>query len=77
MCKTKPPCYKDGEPCGNRYIACHASCKEYHEWLVIHEAEKAEIKRKKYAENEISAFQAGLWKRRQNLPDNRFWKEKN
>lgn len=72
---TKPPCGTPENPCPRRYIACHASCEKYHEWLVIHEAEKAEIKRKKYAENDINAFAAGLWKRRQALPGDRFWKE--
>ena len=62
--------------CQRRYIACHAGCNEYNDWLAIHEEEKAEIRRKKDAANQIAAFQAELWKRRQNLPDDRFWKEK-
>lgn len=73
---TKPPCGKGPDACPRRYIACHASCEEYHEWMAIHEKEKAEIRHKKDAENEVSAFQAGLWKRRQGLADDRFWKER-
>lgn len=68
---TPSPCRN----CPRRYIACHARCDEYGEWLAIHETEKAAIKRKKVADADVSAFQAGLWKRRKNLPDNRFWKE--
>ena len=41
--RTNPPCYDKATKtaCPRRYIGCKADCEKYHEWLAIHEAEKA------------------------------------
>lgn len=75
---TKPPCFDTttNTDCPRRSPRCRATCPEWKEWETVHAEEKREIKRKKDQANEIAAFQAGLWKRRQNLADDRFWKER-
>ena len=55
---TKPPCVVDGVHCDKRYIACQAACEKYAEWLVIHEAEKDAIKRRKDADKAVDDFLA-------------------
>ena len=44
---TLPPCKVNGVECDKRYIGCHASCASYHEWLAIHEKEKAVMQKNK------------------------------
>lgn len=53
---TRPPCFKNGVDCRKRYIGCKASCEEWHEWLAIHEEEKATIRRNKNSEREATSF---------------------
>lgn len=79
MYKTRPPCFdeKSDTDCPKRYVGCKSWCEDWHKWIAIHEAEKAEIRRKKYEENEVKAFLDGQWLRAQKLPEDRFWKEKN
>lgn len=63
---TKPPCVVDGVHCDKRYIACHAACEKYAEWLAVHEAEKDAIKRRKDADKAVDDFlaQTNLRKKR-------------
>lgn len=53
---TKPPCGKGQDACPHRYIACHASCEEYHEWLAVHAGELETEKQKKDAEWAADGF---------------------
>lgn len=45
---TLPPCKKDGIDCPRRYIGCRAECKEWHDWLAIHESEKEAQRKDKH-----------------------------
>lgn len=50
----KPPCYNDGKDCPKRHVGCRDLCKEWNDWLVIHEAEKEQTKKDRY--NEADTF---------------------
>lgn len=66
---TKPPCKTpDGIDCPRRYIGCRAECKEWHDWLAIHEAEKEAQRKNK--NNPADDFLI-----RQNLKIQRGWNE--
>ena len=55
---TKPPCKTpDGIDCTSRYIGCRAECKEWHDWLAIHEAEKEQIRKNRSAERDVEIFE--------------------
>lgn len=56
---TKPPCKTpDGNDCPRRYIGCRAECEAWHEWLVIHEAEKEQMRRNKHSDLDVDGFLA-------------------
>ncbi len=55
---TPPPCFHDGLDCQSRYVGCKSWCKAWHEWLVIHEEEKAAIRQKKMTERTVDDFLA-------------------
>lgn len=56
MSMTKPPCHDGIDDCQRRYVGCHAECEKWHEWLSIHEEEKAREKQAKYSENDVNEF---------------------
>lgn len=61
---TKPPCMlPDGTDCPRRYIGCKASCRDWHEWLIIHAEEKETIKRNKKKYTDCNTFEADRAKR--------------
>ena len=54
---TKPPCWtKETGDCPRRYIGCRAECKDWHNWLVIHDKEMDAIKRDKDMKNVIDGY---------------------
>lgn len=61
---TKPPCMlSDGTDCPRRYIGCKASCRDWHEWLIIHAEEKEKIRRNKKKYNDCNTFEVDRPKR--------------
>ena len=61
---TKPPCMlPDGTDCPRRYIGCKTSCRDWHEWLIIHADEKETIKRNKKKYTDCNTFEADRAKR--------------
>lgn len=61
---TRPPCKVDGVDCPRRCVGCQSSCKAYHDWLVIHAAEKDAMRRDKDRTCDADGFLAGQTKRK-------------
>lgn len=56
---TMCPCHE----CERRYIACHASCEKYAEWLVIHAEEKEKYRKDIAKIEEANSFLSDQGKR--------------
>ena len=54
---TMNPCYNNGKDCPMRYVGCKATCEKWHEWLIIHAAEKEAMLRNKSVDVDVRAFE--------------------
>lgn len=59
---TGSPC----RGCEKRYIACHSTCEEYHNWLVIHAEEKDAVDHARHKDDDTISFLVKQDKRRRN-----------
>ena len=50
--------------CQRRYIACHADCHEYHDWLAARAEDKEKVQRAYQTDGDYITFTAGRAKRR-------------
>ena len=57
------PCYG----CEERYIACHAKCERYHDWLAAHEAKQTALRKKRLIEREATSHAMAAAIRRKKL----------
>ena len=49
--------------CMRRYISCHASCGEYHDWLAVRAEDKAKAQQAKQIDQDYMTFTAERVKR--------------
>jgi len=50
--KTKAPC----KECDHRAVGCHATCEQYKDWQIVHEDERAQLRRNMSAAKEADYF---------------------
>ena len=55
---TKPPCFDTltRTDCPQRRVGCRENCKAWKDWLVVHEQELADIRRKRKIIDEANEF---------------------